>query len=155
MPMSNYLSIPQHPPRDTLSPTPGKDLITPLQCPPATSPILPLFGGTNNRERRPLVATSAASTGSWEGTSDIYDDYRYSRFSMASEMSMSSRFSVNTGATGGVASGVSNPPVPELRPSMGSNSNGSRQRVDSMRSRGENRYAQGRIRRRRGSIRLI
>ncbi|KIM37247.1 hypothetical protein M413DRAFT_448563 [Hebeloma cylindrosporum] len=105
---------------------------------PATSPISPSFTGPNERERRPSLAASAASTGSWEGASDIYDDYRYSRFSMASKMSMSSRFSVNTGASGsGAASGVTpTPPVPESRPSMDSNSNGSRQRVDSTRSRG-------------------
>ena len=96
---------------------------------PTTSPISPSFSGTNERERRPSLAASAGSTGSWEGASDIYNDYRYSRFSMASKISMSSRFSVNA------ASGVApTPPVPESRPSI--DSSGSRQRVDSARSRG-------------------
>jgi hypothetical protein len=51
---------------------------------PTISPTLPLFIGTNERERRPLFASSA---GSWKGASDIYDDYRYSRFSTARKMS--------------------------------------------------------------------
>ena len=97
---------------------------------PTISPISPSFIGTNERERRPSLAPSADSAGSWEGSSDIYDDYRYSRFSMARKMSMSSRFSVNA------VSGVTpTPPVPESRrPSI--DSNGSRPRVDSTRSRG-------------------
>lgn len=105
---------------------------------PAIKPVSPSFGGPNQRERRPSLATSAASAWSWEGISDIYDDYRYSRFSKASKMSMSSRFSVNTGVSdSGAASGVApTQPVPESRPSMDSNLNGSWQRVDSTRSRG-------------------
>ena len=101
---------------------------------PTISPISPSFSGTNDRERRPSLAPSAVSTGSWEGASDIYDDYRYSRLSMASKVS---RFSVNTGVSGsGSASGVTpTPPVPESRPSI--DSNGSRQRADSTRSKGD------------------
>jgi len=66
-----------------------------------SSPVSPLLGGTNDRERRPSLAASVASTGSWEGASDIYDDYRYSRFSMTSKVStMSSRFSASGAASG-------------------------------------------------------
>jgi len=98
-------------------------------------PVSPSLGGTNDRERRPPLAASAASTGSWEGTSDIYDGYRYSRFSMTSKVStMSSRVSVS-----GAASGVTpTPPVPESRLSM----------------RGGNPSAQGRIQQSPGRIRL-
>jgi len=70
---------------------------------PTISPISPSFVSTNERERRPSFAPSADSAGSWEGASDIHNDYRYSRFSMAGKMSMSSRFSVNA------ASGYANP----------------------------------------------
>jgi len=88
---------------------------------------------TDECERRPSLAPSAELTEFWEGASDIYDEYRYSRFPMASKMSMSSQFSVN--AVSGVAP---TPPVPELRPST--SSSGSRQRVDSTRSRGGNSF---------------
>jgi hypothetical protein len=114
---------------------------------PTISPTSPSFIGTNERERHPWLAPSADSAGSWEGASDIYDDYRYSRFSMASKMSMSSRFSVNA------ASGVApTPPVPESRPSTDSNS--SRPQVDSTRSRGGIHSAQERILQSRGRIHL-
>ena len=81
---------------------------------PTVSLISPSFIGTNERERRPSLAPSADLAGSWEGASDIYDDYRYSRFSMAGKMSMSSRFSVNA------ASGAAPTPPPESRPSTDS-----------------------------------
>jgi hypothetical protein len=99
---------------------------------PTTSPILPLFSGTNEREHQPSLAPPAASTGSWEGASDIYDDYLYLRLSIASKVP---RFSVNTGVNGsGSASGVTpTPPVPESPPSI--NSSGSRQHVDSTQSK--------------------
>ena len=47
-------------------------------------------------EHQPSLAL-VASTGSWESTSDIYDNYQYLRLLMASMISMSSQFSVNTG----------------------------------------------------------
>ena len=103
-------------------PPPSNALLSPT--------ITPMFIGTNERERCPSLAPSADSAESWEGASDIYDDCQYSRFSMASKMSMSSRFSVN--AASGV---VPTPPVPESRPSI--DSNASRLRVDSTRSRGD------------------
>ena len=93
---------------------------------PTISLASPSFIGTNERERRPSLAPSADSAGPWEDPLDIYDDYRYSEFSIASKMLMSSRFSVNA------ASGVTpTPPVPESRPSTNSTP-----RVDLSRSRG-------------------
>ena len=85
---------------------------TPLS--PSSSPIPPSSGGINERECRSSLAASAASMESREGASDIYDDYRYSRFSMTSMApTFSSRFSVN-----GAASGITpTPPIPESRPS--------------------------------------
>ena len=98
---------------------------------PSSSPISPLSGGINERERRPSLAASAALTGSWEGASDIYDDYRYSRFSMTSKApTFSSRFSVN-----GAASGVTpTSPIPESRPSTRGGES-FRSRTDSVKSR--------------------
>ncbi|KAF8149384.1 hypothetical protein B0H34DRAFT_733556 [Crassisporium funariophilum] len=102
---------------------------------PATSPISPHFA---ERERRPSLAPSATSTGSWEGASDIYDDYRYSRYSIASKMS---RFSVMGGsAAGGSHSSAPTPPIPDARPSLDSGMGaglGGRQRTDSNKSRAE------------------
>ncbi|KAF9554277.1 hypothetical protein CPC08DRAFT_672333 [Agrocybe pediades] len=81
-----------------------------------------------NRDRRPSNATilsqaapslnslgagSNSSQGEWEGYADIYDDYRYSRYSMAS-----GKFSLGAGAGEGQEE---RPPVPELdgsRPSL-------------------------------------
>ena len=94
--------------------------------PQPSPPTSPSFIGTNEHQRRPSLAPSADSAGSWEGALDIYDDYRYSRFPTASKMLMSSRFSVNA------ASVVTRtPPIPEPRPSTDS-----RPRVDSKLLRG-------------------
>ena len=91
-----------------------------------TSPISTLLSPC-----RPSLAASAALTGSWEGASDIYDDYRYSRFSMTSKApTFSSRFSVN-----GAASGVTpTSPIPESRPSTRGGKS-FRSRTDSVKSR--------------------
>ena len=62
---------------------------------PTTSPKSPSFNGTNECECCPSLAPSADSAGSWEGASHIFDDYQYSRFSMTSNISMSSCFSFN------------------------------------------------------------
>jgi hypothetical protein len=114
---------------------------------PATSPTSGLFSGNpphspifgndvDERERHPSLAPSATSTGSWEGASDIYDNYRYSKFSMASKAFMFSRFSVNAIAA---ASGTApTPPVPDSGPTLDLASNAGssgRPRVDSSRSR--------------------
>ena len=89
--------------------------------PSSASPVSPSQSSFSTNERRPSLAPSAASTSEWEGASDIYDDYRYSRYSMTGKMS---RFSSSAGWTG-----VSpTPPLPE------SNSIG-RARTDSDKSK--------------------
>ena len=108
-----------------------------FQCPPLSDhllPISPLFSGANKRERCPSVA----SKGLWEAASDIYDDYRYSRFWMASKilMSSSSRFSVNTGVSDAI---YVTPPVPESRLSIDSNSRQRRAREEIRSCRGRDR----------------
>ncbi|KAF9459090.1 rab-GTPase-TBC domain-containing protein [Collybia nuda] len=72
-----------------------------------------LAGLEHDRERRPSLAPSASSTSDWEGASDIYDDYRYSRFSMGGvsiasgsrvrRMSAASGKSVGARSVGGVS----------------------------------------------------
>ena len=91
--------------------------------PSSTSPISPSFSQSSSTdERRPSLAPSASSASEWEGASDIYDDYRYSRYSMASKMS---RFSSSAGWTGSVPL---TPPLPDSS-SIG------RARTDSNKSR--------------------
>ena len=76
--------------------------------PSSTSPISSSFSGSSSfNERQPSLAPSASSASEWEGASDIYDDYRYSRYSMASKMS---RFSSSAGWTGSVPL---TPPLPD------------------------------------------
>ena len=92
--------------------------------PSSTSPISPSFSrSSSTNERRPSLAPSASSASEWEGASDIYDDYRYSRYSMASKMS---RFS-SAGWTGSVPV---TPPLPDSS-SIG------RARTDSNKSRSD------------------
>lgn len=55
----------------------------------------------------PSVDSSDFGGDEWEGASDIYDNYRYSRFSMASKISRFSKGSMHT-----LASGFGVPPVP-------------------------------------------
>ena len=57
--------------------------------PSSNSPLSPSFSQSSfsTNDRRPSLVPSAASTSEWEGASDIYDDYRDSRYSMASRMS--------------------------------------------------------------------
>ena len=94
--------------------------------PLSTSPISPSFSQSSSptNERRPSMAASASSPSEWEGASDIYDDYRYSRYSMASKVS---RFSSSAGWTGSV---VLTPPLPDSS-SIG------RARTDSSKSRSD------------------
>ena len=76
--------------------------------PSSSSPIPPSFSrSSSTNERRPSLAPSASSASEWEGAADIYDDYRYSRHSMASKMS---RFSASAGWTGSVPV---TPPLPD------------------------------------------
>ncbi|KDR79719.1 hypothetical protein GALMADRAFT_93552 [Galerina marginata CBS 339.88] len=138
-PMPDLNDFPQ-PPTSSTFPTPTFNTLS-----PATSPTSPSFPPNfEERGRRPSLAPSAASaasgtsTGSWEGASDIYDDYRYSRFSMASKMSGFSLGGAGGGFGGG--SGANTPPLPESRPSLDSvvaagGVLGSRARTDSNRSR--------------------
>ena len=63
--------------------------------------------------------------GDWEGADDIYDQYRYSRFSMASKMSRFSKGSIYT-----IGSGSDAPPMPNQRTSLESTSSG-RERKES------------------------
>ena len=87
--------------------------------PSSTSPISPSFSrSSSTNERQP----SASSASEWEGASDIYDDYRYSRYSIASKMS---RFSSSAGWTGSVPV---TPPLPD-------SSSVGRARTDSNKSR--------------------
>ncbi|TFK32573.1 rab-GTPase-TBC domain-containing protein [Crucibulum laeve] len=92
---------------------PQSDSPTPLS-PASLSPTATSFGQQqNNQLRRP----SLASNSSWEGASDIYDDYRYSRYSVMSKASsMYSRGS--QGTMGGAAMSGSPPPIPDARPSI-------------------------------------
>ena len=91
--------------------------------PSSTSPTSPSFSrSSSSNERRPSLAISASSASEWEGASDIYDDYRYSRYSMASKMS---RFSSSAGWTGSVPV---TPPLPD-------SSSSGRARTDSNKSR--------------------
>ncbi|KAF8637265.1 hypothetical protein AX17_002945 [Amanita inopinata Kibby_2008] len=67
------------------------------------------------RSHRQSLAPSASS-GSWEDAADIYDDYRYSRFSIASKLS---RMSLST--MGGITTTAEElPPMPDPRPSIDS-----------------------------------
>ena len=105
--------------------------------PSSTSPIPPSFSrSSSTNERRPSLAPSASSASEWEGASDIYDDYRYSRHSMASKMS---RFSSSAGWTGSVPV---TPPLPDSssigRTRTDSNkSSSARSRTDSMNTSSE------------------
>ena len=92
--------------------------------PSSTSPISPSFSQSSfsTNERRPSMAPSSSSASEWEGASDIYDDYRYSRYSMASKIS---RFSSSAGWTGSVPV---TPPLPD-------SSSAGRARTDSSKSR--------------------
>ena len=93
-----------------------------VSLPSSTSPISPSFSrSSSTNERRPSLAPSSSSASEWEGAADIYDDYRYSRYSMASKMS---RFS----SAGWSGSAPLTPPLPD------SSSNG-RERTDSNKSR--------------------
>jgi hypothetical protein len=93
--------------------------------PTSTSPISPSFSrSSSTNERQPSLALSSSSASEWEGASDIYDDYRYSRYSMASKMS---RFSSSAGWTGSVPV---TPPLPDSS-SIG------RARTDSNKSRSD------------------
>ncbi|CAA7263558.1 unnamed protein product [Cyclocybe aegerita] len=117
------------------------------QSPSPTSPSSPFSPGPvpqpyahgyEARERRPSLApssmsaasgVSAGSGGTWEGAGDIYDDYRYSRYSMMSKASL------GLGDGSGTA-GEDKPPMPE-RSSIDSYSRGPlqpRERADSNRS---------------------
>lgn len=77
---------------------------------PSPSPSTQSFPqGYDSETRRPSLAPSASSSSSWENA--IYDDYRYSRYSMASKLS---RFSTVAGA---IASNEQPPPpIPDSRP---------------------------------------
>ena len=103
--------------------------------PSSTVPIPPSFSQSSfpTNERRPSLAPSASSAGGWEGASDIYNDYRYSRYSMASKMS---RFSSSAGCTGS---------APLMPPLLDSNSIG-RERSDSNKSRPDSSSASARSR---------
>ena len=115
----------------------------PNTVPSSTSPISPSFSQSSfpTNERRPSLVPSASSASEWEGASDIYDDYRYSRYSMASKMS---RFSSSAGWTG---SAPLTPPLPD------SNSIG-RERTDSNKSRPDSSSASARSRTNSMSTRL-
>ncbi|KAF8627921.1 hypothetical protein AX15_004171 [Amanita polypyramis BW_CC] len=79
----------------------------------------PVPQGHDLEDRRRSLAPSAASSGSWEGA--IYDDYRYSRYSVASK---ASRFSTASAFGGGFGSSNEQPPpIPETRPSLDSRPN--------------------------------
>lgn len=110
----------------------------PKSLPSSTSPISPSFShsSSSTNERRPSLVPSATSASEWEGASDIYDDYRYSRYSIASKMS---RFSSSAGIGGWAGSVPLTPPLPDSS-SMG------RARTDSNRSRPNSSSASARSR---------
>ncbi len=96
---------------------------------PSPSPSTQSFPqGYDSEARRPSLAPSASSSSSWENA--IYDDYRYTRYSMASKLS---RFSTVAGA---IASNEQPPPpIPDSRPRTDSGpSLDSRPSVESKRS---------------------
>ncbi|KDQ49279.1 hypothetical protein JAAARDRAFT_200988 [Jaapia argillacea MUCL 33604] len=91
------------PPPPSLSPPPPPSH-SPPPAPPLSPPITDDLPPPNPDAYDPDISEE------WEGASDIYDDYRYSRFSMASKMSRFSMMS-RDGAFG-AGGGVEVPPVP-------------------------------------------
>ncbi|KDQ49613.1 hypothetical protein JAAARDRAFT_165497 [Jaapia argillacea MUCL 33604] len=87
----------------SLSPPPPPSH-SPPPAPPLSPPITDDLPPPNPDAYDPDISEE------WEGASDIYDDYRYSRFSMASKMSRFSMMSRDGGFGG--AGGVEVPPVP-------------------------------------------
>ena len=84
----------------------------------------------DSEARRPSLAPSASSTSSWENA--IYDEYRYSRYSMAGK---ASRFSTVSTMGGANVSIEQPPPIPDSRPRTDSGpSVNSRPSVESKRS---------------------
>lgn len=102
------------------------------QQPPSQSPVPPFVREVTSRSStHPSVTDSEYGTEEWEGASDIYDNYRYSRLSMASKMSRLSRGSMHTVAS---AFGLEvPPPVPRdtARSSLDSQDHG-RSRMGSL-----------------------
>ena len=98
-----------------------------LESEVATSPTLS-FSAPPHHPSSPSVRSfmSRGNTDSeyggeeWEGASDIYDNYRYSRYSVASKMSRFSRGSMHTVGSG-IGLGIPPPvPVDSARPSLDS-----------------------------------
>ncbi|KAJ3493566.1 hypothetical protein NLJ89_g10987 [Agrocybe chaxingu] len=128
-----------HSPTHAQSPSP-----TTPSSPFSPGPVpQPYAHGYEARERRPSLAPSsmsaasgisAGSGGTWEGAGDIYDDYRYSRYSVMSKASLG----LGGGGEGSGGVGAEDkPPMPE-RSSVDSYSRGRplqpRERADSNRS---------------------
>ncbi|CDO78290.1 hypothetical protein BN946_scf184674.g12 [Trametes cinnabarina] len=93
-----------------------------LQQPPASAQSDSHYSDSPQSSAAPLPSTHSGSDyggDDWEGADDIYDDYRYSRYSMASKMSRFSKGSMYTVAS---TSEVV-PPIPteHTRPSLDSN----------------------------------
>ncbi|CAL1697400.1 unnamed protein product [Somion occarium] len=88
----------------------------PLSPPPPSPSIRSVI---SRGSMHPSATDSEYDREEWEGASDIYDNYRYSRFSMASKMSRLSKASMHTVASG---FGLGVPPVPldSRRPSIDS-----------------------------------
>lgn len=93
----------QHPLESPTSPASQHDLSTTSQ-----SPVPPVTREAISRNStQPSVTDSEYGGEDWEGASDIYDNYRYSRLSMASKVSRLSKGSMHTVAS---AFGLEVPP---------------------------------------------
>ena len=86
---------------------PGSPLSANFPFPGSPSPD----GDGRDRERRPSFAshlsnTTGTASSDWDGAGDIYDDYRYSRSSMAGTVRTTSAASANTHGRNGSGSGM-------------------------------------------------
>ncbi|KAI0353294.1 hypothetical protein OH77DRAFT_648037 [Trametes cingulata] len=116
---SHYSQSPRslaHPPLSAASDSPNR-----LSQPPPSARSESLYSDSPSSQAAPLPSAHSGSDyggDDWEGADDIYDDYRYSRYSMASKMS---RFSKGSMHTLGSASEIVPPmPTEQARPSMDS-----------------------------------
>ncbi|TFK66952.1 hypothetical protein BDN72DRAFT_799449 [Pluteus cervinus] len=94
--------------------TPQQKHVGVMQEPTSPTPSMSFL--PNLHERKPSLVPSTMSKRSdeWEGASDIYDNYRYSRYSIASKASRHSQISSSTHPN----PTTTIPPIPDSRPSL-------------------------------------
>ncbi|THH15095.1 hypothetical protein EW146_g5336 [Bondarzewia mesenterica] len=86
------------PGQSTPNPPPTSDLAPQVETFQMPSPPLPPPAEPKSPSLSMVPSESEFGGEDWEGASDIYDNYRYSRMSMASKMSRMSKMSTYTGA---------------------------------------------------------